>query len=111
VSQDRGGGSGQNIPHLFGPGTPVLVPGFQWSGWSKFMVKFGYLMIKVGLHKGFPLMYCTRGGGVLLLQDLLQSCSRGGGGEWRTCAMRDDEPRPMWISLPRSPHLWYFGRF
>jgi hypothetical protein len=31
----RGGGSEQNIPHLFGPGTPVLVPGFQWSGWSK----------------------------------------------------------------------------
>jgi hypothetical protein len=29
------------IPHLFGPGTPVLVPGFQWSGWSNFMVKFG----------------------------------------------------------------------
>ena len=29
----------------------------------------------------------------LLLQDLLQSCSRGGGGgEWRTCAMIDDEP-------------------
>jgi hypothetical protein len=24
----------------------------------------------------------------LLLQDLLQSCARGGGGEWRTCAMR-----------------------
>ena len=22
------------IPHLFGPGPPVLVPGFQWSGWS-----------------------------------------------------------------------------
>ena len=20
------------IPHLFGPGTPVLVPGFQWDG-------------------------------------------------------------------------------
>ena len=37
---------------------------------------------------------------VLLLQDLLQSCSRGGGGEWRTCAMRDDEPRPVWMSLP-----------
>ncbi len=37
---------------------------------------------------------------VLLLQDLLQSCSRGGGGEWRTCAMRDDEPRPLWMSLP-----------
>ena len=26
----------------------------------------------------------------LLLQYLLQSCSRGGGGEWRTCATRDD---------------------
>jgi len=38
---------------------PVLLFWFQWSGWSKFMVKFGYLMIKVGLHKGFPLMYCT----------------------------------------------------
>ena len=23
-----------------------------------------------------------------------------GGGEWRTCAMRDDEPRPVWMSLP-----------
>ncbi len=21
-------------------------------------------------------------------------------GEWRTCAMRDDEPRPVWMSLP-----------
>jgi len=20
----------------------------------------------------------------------------GGGGEWRTCATRDDEPRPVW---------------
>jgi hypothetical protein len=24
----------------------------------------------------------------------------GGGGEWRTGAMRDDEPRPVWTSLP-----------
>ena len=23
----------------------------------------------------------------------------GGGGEWRTCAMRDDEPRLVWMSL------------
>ena len=35
----------------------------------------------------------------LLLQDLLQSCSPGGVEEWRTCAMRDDEPRPVWMSL------------
>jgi hypothetical protein len=37
-----------------------------------FMVKFGYLMfgylmVKVGLPKGFPLMYCTRGGSRRLL--------------------------------------------
>ena len=24
----------------------------------------------------------------------------GGGGEWRTCAMRDDKLRPVWMSLP-----------
>ncbi len=24
----------------------------------------------------------------------------GGGGLWRTCATRDDEPRPVWTSLP-----------
>jgi len=24
----------------------------------------------------------------------------GGREEWRTCAMRDDEPRPVWTSLP-----------
>jgi len=24
----------------------------------------------------------------------------GRGGEWRTCATRDDEPRPVWTSLP-----------
>ena len=36
-----------------------------------------------------------------LLQYPLQSCSRGGGeGRWRTCATRDDEPRPAWTSLP-----------
>jgi hypothetical protein len=23
----------------------------------------------------------------------------GGGGEWRTCAMREDEPRSVWMSL------------
>ena len=46
---------------------------------------------------------------VLLLQDLLRvfssinetlSLIRVGGGEWRTCATRDDEPRPVWTSLP-----------
>jgi hypothetical protein len=37
----------------------------------------------------------------LLLQDLVQSCLHGGeGGYGRTCATRDDEPRPVWTSLP-----------
>ena len=27
----------------------------------------------------------------------------GGEGEWRTCAMRDDEPRPVWIPVPVCP--------
>jgi len=37
---------------------------------------------------------------VLLLQDLYYKAVRvGGEGEWRTCAMRDDEPRPVWMSL------------
>jgi hypothetical protein len=36
----------------------------------------------------------------LLLQDLVQSCSHGGGGYGRACATRDDEPRPVWTRLP-----------
>jgi hypothetical protein len=38
----------------------------------------------------------------LLLQDLVQSCLHGGGGEGygRTCATRYDEPRPVWTRLP-----------
>jgi hypothetical protein len=32
----------------------------------------------------------------LLLQDLVQSCLHGGGEYGRTCATRDDEPRPVW---------------
>ncbi len=28
----------------------------------------------------------------------------GGGGEWRTCAMIDDEPRPVWMS-PLVTHV------
>jgi hypothetical protein len=38
---------------------------------------------------------------LLLLQDLVQRCLHGGGGGYgRTCATRDDEPRPVWTSLP-----------
>jgi hypothetical protein len=27
-------------------------------------------------------------------------CAWGGGGYWGTCVTRDDEPRPVWTSLP-----------
>ena len=39
---------------------------------------------------------------VLLLQDLLQSCARGGRRrvEDMCYERRDDEPRPVWMSLP-----------
>jgi hypothetical protein len=40
-----------------------------------------------------------------LLQDLVQSCLHGGGGYGRTCATRDDEPRPVWTRLPIT-HYW-----
>jgi hypothetical protein len=43
----------------------------------------------------------------LLLQDLVQRCIHGGGGGYgRTCATRDDEPRPVWTSLPIT-HSWF----
>ena len=29
----------------------------------------------------------------------------GGGGYWGTCATRDDEPRPVWTSLPITHYL------
>jgi len=29
----------------------------------------------------------------------------GGGGEWTTCAMIDDEPRPVWMGPVRNPVL------
>jgi hypothetical protein len=30
----------------------------------------------------------------------INMCVWGGGGYWGTCATRDDEPRPVWTSLP-----------
>jgi len=50
---------------------------------------------------------CVTGTVCLLLQDRVcvyycrtyyKAVRGGGGGDWRTCAMRDDEPRPVWIS-------------
>ena len=31
---------------------------------------------------------------------------RGGGGEWTTCAMIDDEPRPVWMSPLITESAW-----
>jgi hypothetical protein len=48
----------------------------------------------------FCVCFITAGVFVLLLQDLLQSCSRWGGEpEWRTCAMRDDEPSVLCVCV------------
>jgi hypothetical protein len=48
-------------------------------------------------HQGFliPTIWGSGCVCVLLLQYLLQSCTRRGGGEWRTCVTRDYEPSPM----------------
>jgi hypothetical protein len=35
------------ITHLFGPGTPLLVPGFQWSGWSNSVIH-GQIRVRDG---------------------------------------------------------------
>jgi len=58
--------------HTARPSLPVLLNWYQdFSGAGGqnqvFMIKVWYLMVKVGLHKGFPLMYCTRGGSRRLL--------------------------------------------
>jgi hypothetical protein len=48
-----------------------------------------------------PITKLFGGGGCLLLQDLVQNCLHGGGGGYgRKCATRDDEPRPVWTSMP-----------
>ena len=47
---------------------------------------------------------CSRGWGCVCVfyycRTYYKAVRVGGGGEWRTCAMRDDEPRPVWMSLP-----------
>ncbi len=35
LRENEGASTDIYIPHLFGPGTSVFVPGFQWSGYSK----------------------------------------------------------------------------
>ena len=61
------------------------------------MTHYGFSSVPCWASRACPRSRCVC---VSLLQDLLQSCSRGGGGEWRTCAMKDDEPRPVWMMLP-----------
>jgi len=58
------GCSGQNISQLFGPVLLFWYQGFSGAGGQiqVFRVKFGYVMIKFGLHMGYPLLYYTRGG-------------------------------------------------
>jgi hypothetical protein len=62
--------------------------GFKKSNANKSFYIFVYLYPTLAGNKG------------ILLQDLVQSCLRGGGGHGRTCATRDDELRPVWTRLP-----------
>jgi len=64
--------------------------------------------IIIFLNKGIPLAcvmkvngrkLCTKGVCVYYCRTYYKAVRGGGGGEWRTCAMRDDEPRPVWMSL------------
>jgi hypothetical protein len=66
-----------------------------------------YKAVRVGIQGEFPefpgggVYYCSTVCVFLLLQDLVQRCLHGGGGgHGRTCATRDDEPRPVWTRLP-----------
>jgi hypothetical protein len=84
------------VDHACGAGTSIP-PRTRWRAWSG-----GAKMCTATPSSDFRRVFsprqfhpCCGSVCVLLLQDLLQSCSRGGGGEWRTCATKDDEPRPV----------------
>jgi hypothetical protein len=47
------------------------------------------------LGPGFVCVFITAGSSTKLV-------AWGGGGYWRTCTTRDDEPRPVWTSLPMT---------
>jgi hypothetical protein len=48
-------------------------------------------MAEVSLALSYPCVFITAG-------PITKLFAGGGGGEWRTCAMIDDEPRPVWMS-------------
>jgi hypothetical protein len=60
---------------------PVKLPG-----------KINYLVCLIRIPYGVCVFYYCR--------TYYKAVHVGGGGEWRTCAMRDDEPRPVWMGLP-----------
>jgi hypothetical protein len=62
---DLRGGSGQEYFAAVRTGTPAVerVVKFRFHG----QIMFGYVMIKFGLHKGYPLLYYTRGGSCRLI--------------------------------------------
>jgi hypothetical protein len=47
-------------------------------------------------HQSQALRSAFRGVCVYYCRTYYKAVRGGGGGEWRTCAMRDDEPRPVW---------------
>jgi hypothetical protein len=70
--------------------------------WSRWCWEFGYSLAyscfgALGWKPGrvcFIQSYCRT-----YSSYKAQAVRVGGGGEWRTCATRDDEPRPVWTTL------------
>jgi len=46
----------------------------------------------------FPRLMCKRVCVFITAGPITKLFAGGGGGEWTTCAMIDDEPRPVWMS-------------
>ena len=68
------------------------------NGGEKRNVLIVSVMLSITIY--FALRSETQGGVFYYCRTYYKAVRVGGGGEWRTCAMRDDEPRPVWMSLP-----------
>jgi hypothetical protein len=83
------GGGGATQSHILSTGHPDGAPVWLEEDATTVTKLLTVRLITKGLRIIFCLCVC------LLLQDLVQSCLHGGGGYGRTCATRDDEPRPV----------------
>ena len=63
--------------------------GKGWAGTSKSLFPGGRRLVSE--KWAFMCVFITAG-------PITKLFAGGGGGEWTTCAMIDDEPRPVWMS-------------